>query len=42
MITSTHLFYIPIILIAGFLIGFFVGRRLLLAQLERAESELDE
>lgn len=35
--TSSHIFYIPLILMAGFVIGLFIGRRS--AELQREEDE---
>lgn len=39
--TSTHLFYIPVLLLVGFIIGYIVGRQVLLAQLDEADRHLD-
>ncbi|MCA9524040.1 MAG: hypothetical protein KC609_23900 [Myxococcales bacterium] len=39
--TSTHMFYIPVLLLVGFIIGYIVGRQVLLAQLEEADQHLD-
>ena len=41
-ITFNHVFYIPLIVTGGFIIGFFVGQRILrmrLAEQEREERE---
>jgi uncharacterized protein YneF (UPF0154 family) len=35
--TSSHVFYIPLILLAGFILGLVVGRRS--AELQRLEDE---
>jgi hypothetical protein len=35
--TSSHVFYIPLILLAGFILGLVVGRRS--AELQRIEEE---
>jgi hypothetical protein len=35
--TSSHIFYIPLILMAGLVIGLFIGRRS--AELQREEDE---
>lgn len=35
--TSSHIFYIPLILLAGFVLGIVVGRRS--AEVQRAEEE---
>ncbi len=39
--TSNHLLYIPLVLIAGFLLGFWSGRRAALAELADAQRRLE-
>lgn len=39
--TSAHVFYIPLVLLGGVVIGFVVGRRLLLAEQHSARQRAE-
>jgi hypothetical protein len=39
--TSAHVFYIPLVLLAGTVIGFVLGRRLLLAEQQTARQRAE-
>lgn len=38
--TSAHVIFIPAILLVGFVLGFVIGRKTLIAQLEAAKENL--